>query len=328
VDDGEECDGGAVGNACCDRRTCKLRPRAVCDDARDACCQNCRIKEQGGVCRGATSLCDKEEKCDGVNAQCPDDLFHEPGSTCQDNLGDFGACWELFGEYTCVNRQAICEPSGYAGGVSTTQSCAREVSRVVPQAKALLQSSLSEDSCIYLYCFSSNLTCAAQPIVRLWTTQFAGFPCSPPVEGVYPRLCDGNGACRPLREMISTGPTGIRDGAFIAPTSMAPTTRRPTVRGQTWAPSKNPTTTGATIAISDATDPSDVAYNDNTQSCLLNENDLFTTWGAPYYVRGTDNSLATLVMNGIRYVCVCSRICVHVFACSCARLCLRTSVCH
>ncbi|KAG0054940.1 hypothetical protein BGZ83_010065 [Gryganskiella cystojenkinii] len=74
---GEECDCGSAEDCakdpCCDGATCKLKNGAVCDDLNDDCCQNCKMKPQGQVCRQPISECDIQEVCTGTSATCPPD---------------------------------------------------------------------------------------------------------------------------------------------------------------------------------------------------------------------------------------------------------------
>jgi hypothetical protein len=100
--------------------------------------------------------------------------------------------------------------------------------------------------------------------------------------------------------MIATGAPRIREGNYAPPPAPTPRpTRQPTVRGETWEPTPNPTTLPPTEMM---TNFPAVGYDDNVRACALSENDLLTVWGVPYYDRGADNTLATLLMNGIRMV--------------------------
>ncbi|XP_034292720.1 zinc metalloproteinase-disintegrin-like VMP-III [Pantherophis guttatus] len=88
VEAGEECDCGSprnCQNACCNATTCKLQPGAQCESGE--CCEQCRFKGAGAVCRGARDDCDLAEHCTGQSAECPTDLFQRNGLPCQNNQG-------------------------------------------------------------------------------------------------------------------------------------------------------------------------------------------------------------------------------------------------
>lgn len=86
----EECDCGnevqCADNPCCNTN-CTLKKGAQCYDGNGPCCKDCLIVERNKlVCRNNTSLCDVEERCDGVSIACPSNLFREDGSACGDGL--------------------------------------------------------------------------------------------------------------------------------------------------------------------------------------------------------------------------------------------------
>lgn len=86
VEEGEECDCGGEeackGNKCCDWKTCKFKPGAVCDDSNGECCENCQFKSADTICRPSISECDEAEHCTGKSGSCPSDLFKKDGTTC------------------------------------------------------------------------------------------------------------------------------------------------------------------------------------------------------------------------------------------------------
>ncbi|MFH1434552.1 MAG: DUF4215 domain-containing protein [Pseudomonadota bacterium] len=49
------------------------------------------IRTDSRVCRESTGLCDPEERCDGVNAECPDDAFISAAEECRDSAGECDA---------------------------------------------------------------------------------------------------------------------------------------------------------------------------------------------------------------------------------------------
>lgn len=85
---GEECDCGTVQectNPCCDAATCKYKVKAEC--AAGECCDNCKIKKAGSVCRPAKDDCDLADMCDGKAPECPKDRYIYNGRLCNDGQG-------------------------------------------------------------------------------------------------------------------------------------------------------------------------------------------------------------------------------------------------
>jgi disintegrin and metalloproteinase domain-containing protein 17 len=75
VEDGEECDGGQIGGSdsdpCCTPE-CRLKPGATCSDLNHLCCEKCRPRIRGSLCReGNPQDCKESTHCDGINANCP-----------------------------------------------------------------------------------------------------------------------------------------------------------------------------------------------------------------------------------------------------------------
>ncbi|NP_001179747.2 disintegrin and metalloproteinase domain-containing protein 9 isoform X1 [Bos indicus] len=87
VDPGEECDCGSPKECeldpCCEGKTCKLKSFAEC--AYGACCQDCRFRPGGTLCRGKTNECDVPEYCNGSSQFCQPDVFIQNGYPCQNN---------------------------------------------------------------------------------------------------------------------------------------------------------------------------------------------------------------------------------------------------
>lgn len=102
VEMGEDCDCGTpeeCTNTCCDAKTCKIKAHFQC--ALGDCCEHCKFRKPGTVCRAAKDECDLPEMCDGKSGICPDDRFQVNGFPCQN--GD-GYC--LMG--TCPTLQKQC----------------------------------------------------------------------------------------------------------------------------------------------------------------------------------------------------------------------------
>ncbi|NXG60508.1 ADAM8 protein, partial [Hemiprocne comata] len=95
VERGEECDCGTpeeCSDHCCNATTCQLREGAEC--AQGDCCQDCKVKAAGVLCRASKDDCDLPEHCSGLSAKCPEDVFQENGVSCQHGTGYCynGAC--------------------------------------------------------------------------------------------------------------------------------------------------------------------------------------------------------------------------------------------
>ncbi|NXG17898.1 ADAM8 protein, partial [Grallaria varia] len=91
VERGEQCDCGTpeeCSDRCCNATTCQLREGAEC--AQGECCQDCKVKPAGVLCRASKNDCDLAERCSGLSAECPEDVFQENGIPCQ---GGSGYCY-------------------------------------------------------------------------------------------------------------------------------------------------------------------------------------------------------------------------------------------
>ncbi|XP_038638867.1 disintegrin and metalloproteinase domain-containing protein 8a [Scyliorhinus canicula] len=114
---GEECDCGTVAectNPCCNATTCRLKEGVEC--AGGECCQNCKIKPAGQICRAAQHDCDLSDYCDGVRAQCSEDAFRMNGSPCSNGQG---YCYN--GE--CPTPQRHCVTLWGAGATVAHDDC-------------------------------------------------------------------------------------------------------------------------------------------------------------------------------------------------------------
>ncbi|KAM4702865.1 disintegrin and metalloproteinase domain-containing protein 8 [Rhinophrynus dorsalis] len=101
VESGEECDCGTLEectNPCCNATTCRLKEGAEC--AQGECCQKCKIRPVGEMCRRRKGDCDLPEYCTGNSAQCPEDSFLENGVTC-----GYGSGYCYNGECPSLNQQ-------------------------------------------------------------------------------------------------------------------------------------------------------------------------------------------------------------------------------
>ncbi|XP_071610031.1 disintegrin and metalloproteinase domain-containing protein 33 [Heliangelus exortis] len=83
LEEGEDCDCGEVEectNPCCNAHNCTLKLGAQC--AHGDCCQNCKLKVAGTMCREAAGSCDLPEYCKGTSPYCPANVYLLDGSSC------------------------------------------------------------------------------------------------------------------------------------------------------------------------------------------------------------------------------------------------------
>ncbi|MGH0119417.1 UNVERIFIED_CONTAM: hypothetical protein FKN15_022552 [Acipenser sinensis] len=84
LEEGEECDCGEVNECsspCCNANNCTLKVGAQC--AHGVCCDNCKLKSPGNLCRKPSGSCDLPEYCDGKSESCPANFYLMDGSPCQ-----------------------------------------------------------------------------------------------------------------------------------------------------------------------------------------------------------------------------------------------------
>nr|XP_055032462.1 zinc metalloproteinase-disintegrin-like jararhagin isoform X2 [Misgurnus anguillicaudatus] len=115
LDPGEECDCGNVEeceNLCCNATTCKLTDGSQC--AQGDCCENCKIKDSGSLCRESANQCDLEEYCTGLSENCPENEFHMNGIPCNQ-----GYCYN--GQ--CPTHLQHCQSLWGAGAVTASNEC-------------------------------------------------------------------------------------------------------------------------------------------------------------------------------------------------------------
>ncbi|XP_061485585.1 disintegrin and metalloproteinase domain-containing protein 20-like [Rhineura floridana] len=100
VENGEQCDCGSVTEChldpCC-KSNCMLHPCANC--ALGPCCDKCRYRPAGSLCRKKISVCDLPEYCNGTSEWCPEDTYVQDGAPCSDGA----YCYH--GHCTTHNRQ-------------------------------------------------------------------------------------------------------------------------------------------------------------------------------------------------------------------------------
>lgn len=87
VEEGEGCDCGEPDectNDCCNANNCTLKEEAQC--AHGVCCEGCKLKQAGTMCRGPAGACDLPEYCTGASPYCPSNVYLLDGSSCQYGL--------------------------------------------------------------------------------------------------------------------------------------------------------------------------------------------------------------------------------------------------
>ncbi|XP_051812736.1 disintegrin and metalloproteinase domain-containing protein 12 isoform X1 [Acanthochromis polyacanthus] len=102
VEKGEECDCGLLEECedpCCNASTCQLVPGAQCSSD-GICCQDCKLRAAGSVCRDPLGECDLPEFCTGSSPYCPPNVFLQNGQPCED-----GASYCYGGVCASMNTQ-------------------------------------------------------------------------------------------------------------------------------------------------------------------------------------------------------------------------------
>ncbi|XP_069506264.1 disintegrin and metalloproteinase domain-containing protein 15 isoform X2 [Ambystoma mexicanum] len=85
LEEGEECDCGLAEECkdpCCNATVCKLVPGAECSSI-GMCCEDCKLKNSGSLCRVPLGECDLPEYCNGVSPYCPENIFLQNGQPCK-----------------------------------------------------------------------------------------------------------------------------------------------------------------------------------------------------------------------------------------------------
>uniref|UniRef100_H3B5U6 ADAM metallopeptidase domain 19 n=1 Tax=Latimeria chalumnae TaxID=7897 RepID=H3B5U6_LATCH len=85
LEEGEECDCGEVEECispCCNANNCTLKAGAEC--AHGVCCQDCKLKAPGTVCRDTSGSCDLPEYCTGSSEFCPSNYYQLDGTPCEE----------------------------------------------------------------------------------------------------------------------------------------------------------------------------------------------------------------------------------------------------
>uniref|UniRef100_A0A8D3E0L0 ADAM metallopeptidase domain 15 n=1 Tax=Scophthalmus maximus TaxID=52904 RepID=A0A8D3E0L0_SCOMX len=102
VERGEECDCGLLEECedlCCNASSCRLLPGAQCSSD-GICCNDCKLRAAGSVCREPIGECDLPEFCTGSSPHCPPNVFLQNGEPCED-----GATYCYGGVCASMNTQ-------------------------------------------------------------------------------------------------------------------------------------------------------------------------------------------------------------------------------
>ncbi|MEE6486572.1 hypothetical protein FKM82_014635 [Ascaphus truei] len=125
VDRGEECDCGTpqeCQNPCCNAATCRLTGGSQC--AQGLCCNNCKFRVGGTVCRPISGFCDLPEYCNGSHALCPGDVYMMDGYPCNNSQTycysgqcqtHDAQCQALFGTHTTKGNDKCFQLRNMAG---------------------------------------------------------------------------------------------------------------------------------------------------------------------------------------------------------------------
>ncbi|XP_062320982.1 disintegrin and metalloproteinase domain-containing protein 15 isoform X1 [Osmerus eperlanus] len=102
VEKGEQCDCGLLdecNDPCCNATTCQLVPGAQCSSD-GICCDNCKLRAGGWVCREPLGECDLPEHCTGSSPYCPPNVFLQNGEPCEEGTSccHSGVCASLKGQ--------------------------------------------------------------------------------------------------------------------------------------------------------------------------------------------------------------------------------------
>ncbi|XP_008947099.1 PREDICTED: disintegrin and metalloproteinase domain-containing protein 20-like, partial [Merops nubicus] len=107
VESGEQCDCGSESNCrsdpCC-HPNCTFTAGSVC--AAGKCCKSCQVLPAGTLCRASTGDCDLPEYCNGTSPWCPQDMYIQDGTPCNDSAYCYQGkcsshtkqCQQLFGK--------------------------------------------------------------------------------------------------------------------------------------------------------------------------------------------------------------------------------------
>ncbi|XP_069488438.1 disintegrin and metalloproteinase domain-containing protein 33-like isoform X2 [Ambystoma mexicanum] len=121
LEEGEECDCGELEeciNPCCNANNCTLKEDAQC--AHGDCCQDCKLKTPGIMCREPSGSCDLAEFCTGASPYCPPNVYLLDGSGC---THEEAYCFNGM----CMTHQQQCVQLWGPGARPAPDACFRDV---------------------------------------------------------------------------------------------------------------------------------------------------------------------------------------------------------
>ncbi|XP_060692694.1 disintegrin and metalloproteinase domain-containing protein 19 [Hemiscyllium ocellatum] len=121
VEEGEQCDCGEVeecNNPCCHANNCTLKRDAEC--AHGICCEKCKLKASGTVCRASSGPCDLPEYCSGSSEFCPANFYKMDGASCD---GGQAYCYNGM----CLTYDSQCVLLWGAGAQAAPAECFKMV---------------------------------------------------------------------------------------------------------------------------------------------------------------------------------------------------------
>uniref|UniRef100_A0A4W6CRL6 ADAM metallopeptidase domain 19 n=1 Tax=Lates calcarifer TaxID=8187 RepID=A0A4W6CRL6_LATCA len=123
LEDGEECDCGEeeeCTSPCCNANNCTLKAGAEC--AHGICCDNCKLKSPGVLCRAPSGPCDLPEYCDGKAETCPANFYLVDGTSC---AGGQAYCYTGM----CLTLEQQCRSLWGRDGRPAPDLCFKEVNK-------------------------------------------------------------------------------------------------------------------------------------------------------------------------------------------------------
>ncbi|XP_037532434.1 disintegrin and metalloproteinase domain-containing protein 15 [Nematolebias whitei] len=124
VEKGEQCDCGLLQECedpCCNASTCQLVPGAQCSSD-GVCCQDCKLRAAGSMCREPLGDCDLPEFCTGSSPYCPPNVFLQNGELCED-----GSSYCYGG--VCANMDTQCQMLWGPNATSAPDVCFSSVNK-------------------------------------------------------------------------------------------------------------------------------------------------------------------------------------------------------
>nr|XP_015199305.1 PREDICTED: disintegrin and metalloproteinase domain-containing protein 33-like [Lepisosteus oculatus] len=121
VEEGEECDCGEpeeCSNSCCNANNCTLKGDAQC--AHGVCCEGCKLRSAGTMCREPAGACDLPEYCTGASPYCPSNVYLLDGSLCQ-----YGHAYCYNG--MCLTHEQQCLQLWGYGAAPAPDACFQDV---------------------------------------------------------------------------------------------------------------------------------------------------------------------------------------------------------